>query len=77
MSHHDEVVVQSRSVVRIEKGKTVPRLRDSELQGIYRERGSVAFIFPQIIRPKVGENKDSAQYGDDRERPVGVEPRRG
>jgi hypothetical protein len=55
MSHHDQVAIQSRAVIQIEKSRTIPRLRHAELQNIHGKRSSVAFVLPQVIQTQIRE----------------------
>ena len=54
-------------MVRIEKGGSIPRFRDAELQYVDRQRCSIALVFPEVIHAEIGEYEnrgDNSQNSD-------------
>ncbi len=70
MRHHDQLIVQSRAMIRIKKRRAIPRLWNAELENVRSERGSVAFIFPQIIRAQIRQYQRQTDYCQERKWPM-------
>ncbi len=70
MRDHDQVAIETRAVVAIQKRSAVPRFRHAEFENVRRERSGVALIFPQVIGAEVCKYEDGSNNGYERKRPV-------
>ena len=70
MSDHDQVAVETRTMIGIEKRRTVPRFWNGEFENVRSECSRVALIFPQIITSEICEYEHCGNSRDDYKRPV-------
>jgi hypothetical protein len=64
------LTVLSLAEIRVYKGHTIPRFRNTEFQDIRSKHGSVSLVRPQIAGAEIRKYEGSADYSDDRAGPV-------
>src|SRR5947209_5811243 len=74
VGHHNQASIQTRTMVRIKKRVAIPGFWNTKFQYIDRQRGGVAFIFPEVVGSEVSEYQYSTETRDSGRRPMQTQP---